>query len=77
MQIFKYFCVDWLAIVSSFLAIYLIGNKNKKGFLAFMFSNICYAAIGFLTDSIALIIGSSTFFITNLRGWLNWKKAET
>jgi hypothetical protein len=74
MYLLKFYGADWLAILSSFLAIYLIGNKNRSGFLAFMFSNICYFIIGFLTSSLALIIGSVVFFITNLRGWIKWKK---
>lgn len=74
MTLFKYFGIDWLAMISSFFAIYLLGNKNKKGFLAFMFSNVCYWTIGYLTNSIALITGSIVFFITNLNNWAKWKK---
>jgi hypothetical protein len=74
MTLLKYYGIDWFAIFSSFLAIYLLGNKNRNGFLAFMLSNICYLTIGYLTDSLALIIGSIVFFITNFRGWTKWKK---
>ena len=73
MTILKYYGIDWLAIFSSFIAIYLLGNKNRKGFWGFMFSNVCYFIIGFLTNSLALIIGSTIFFITNFRGWVKWK----
>ena len=76
MSVFKYYGIDWLAIFASFLAIYLLGNKNRNGFLTFMISNICYMIIGYLTNSIALIIGSIVFFVTNYRGWLKWTKTE-
>ena len=73
MNILKYYGIDWFAIFSTFFAIYSLGNKNRIGFLALMVSNICYFTIGFLTNSLALIVGSILFFITNFRGWAKWE----
>jgi hypothetical protein len=42
----RYFGLDWLAMFLTFIAIYLLGNKNKSGFLVMMAGNLCWAAIG-------------------------------
>lgn len=69
----NFYGIDWLAIGSSLGALYLLGNKNRIGFLLFVLSNICYFAIGIMTESAALILGSLIFFITNTRGFFKWK----
>ena len=36
MELFlKYYTLDWLAMALSLLAVYLLGNKNKYGFISF------------------------------------------
>lgn len=72
----QYYGIDWLATVCGLTGVYLLGNKNKFGFLAFMLASLSWITFGILTNSVAVIIGSSIFFLMHLRGWLSWRKAE-
>ncbi|MGI8848759.1 MAG: PnuC protein [Pyrinomonadaceae bacterium] len=70
----QFYGIDWLATVCGLTGVYLLGNKNKNGFLVFMMASLSWNAVGVLIGSYAIIIGSSIFFIMHLRGWFNWSK---
>ncbi len=69
---FKYFGVDWVAMLFTFIAIYLLGNKSRFGFVTMMCGNACWVVIGVLTSSIAMVIANLVFFVMNARGWFKW-----
>jgi hypothetical protein len=46
-----YFGLDWLAMCFTFIAIYLLGNKNRIGFALMMSDNLCWAVIGLWAGS--------------------------
>ena len=70
----QYYGIDWLATVCGLTGVYLLGNKNKIGFLVFMAASLSWVTFGILTDSVAVIIGSSIFFFMHLRGWISWNR---
>jgi len=70
----QFYGTDWLATVCGLTGVYLLGNKNKTGFLVFMLASLSWIAVGVLIGSFAIIIGSSIFFMMHLRGWFNWSK---
>ncbi|MBC7901560.1 MAG: nicotinamide mononucleotide transporter [Saprospiraceae bacterium] len=70
----QYFGIDWLATLSGLTGVYLIGSKNKYGFLIMMIASLSWMTVGFMIDSLALILGSAVFFSLHVRGWLKWKK---
>ncbi|WP_338760287.1 hypothetical protein WAF17_13315 [Bernardetia sp. ABR2-2B] len=72
--IFNYYGLDWLAMALSLIAMYLIGNKNKFGFIVLIASNILWIIVSLVfMNSYGILIGSSIFFFINLRGFLNWE----
>jgi len=76
MEVFlKYYTLDWLAMGLSLLAVYLLGNKNKLGFVSFILANLLWTILGFtLINSLGIAIGNIVFFIMNIRGYLSWNK---
>ncbi|HEX8737438.1 MAG TPA: nicotinamide mononucleotide transporter [Pyrinomonadaceae bacterium] len=70
----RYYGIDWLATVCGLTGVYLLGNKNKYGFVFFMLASLSWLTFGILTGSIAMSIGSLIFFTMHLRGWLNWNR---
>ncbi|HEX8264873.1 MAG TPA: nicotinamide mononucleotide transporter [Pyrinomonadaceae bacterium] len=72
----QYYGIDWLATVCGLSGVYLLGNKNKIGFILFMIASLSWMIFGVLTGSIAMTIGSLIFFTMHLRGFLNWKRTE-
>jgi hypothetical protein len=73
-NIFEYYLVDWLGISLSLLSVYMLGNKNKWGFIIFAISNVVWMFLGFvLMNSLGTAIGNAVFLVINIRGYINWK----
>lgn len=70
----QYYGIDWLATVCGLTGVYMLGNKNKYGFVFFMLASLSWFLFGILTASVAMSIGSFIFFTMHLRGWLNWSR---
>lgn len=68
-----FYGLDWLGMLTSFAAVYLLGNKSRSGFAVFMVSNLTWIAVGSIADSLAMTFGNAIFFALNLRGYLRWK----
>ncbi|MDP2571784.1 PnuC protein [Vibrio penaeicida] len=68
--------IDWLAMVLTFLAIWQIGNKNRIGFMLMMCGNSSWVVVGYLTDSLAMIIANIIFFSMNLRAIIKWSRSS-
>mgnify|MGYP001182346394 CR=1 FL=1 len=74
---FKYFGLDWLGMIITLVAVYLLGNKNRNGFIVFAFANVLWMYIGyFLMSSLGILFGNIFFLVTNIRGYFNWKKEQ-
>lgn len=67
---------DWLAMLASLTAMYLLGNKNRFGFVAFMIANFSWILIGYWAGSLAISLGNITFFVMNVRGFMRWQKIQ-
>lgn len=70
----QFYGVDWIATVAGLTGVYLIGSKNKFGFLIMMVASLSWMAVGFMIGSLALILGSTVFFSLHVRGWLKWNQ---
>ncbi len=76
-NLFNYYGLDWLAMGLSLLAVWLLGNKNKYGFLVFMAANTVWILVGILLiKSYGIVVGNLFFLVSNGRGYLNWIKQE-
>ena len=74
MNLLQFYGIDWLATVLGLTGVYLLGNKNKIGFIVFMGASLSWVTFGVMTRSVPVVIGSSIFFIMHLRGFLSWSK---
>lgn len=74
-ELFKYYGLDWLAMLLSVIAMILLGNKVKWGFISFTLANITWILLGlFLLNSYAIVIGNVIFLVTNTRGFIKWNQ---
>jgi len=71
----QYFGIDWLATVCGLTGVYLLGSRNRHGFLLLMVASLSWLTVGVMIQSLALIIGSVVFFAMHVRGWINWRKS--
>ena len=76
MQFLQFYGIDWLATILGLTGVYLLGNKNKMGFIVFMGASLSWITFGVMTGSLPVIIGSSIFFIMHLRGFVSWLREE-
>jgi hypothetical protein len=67
--------LDWLALLLTFCAIYLLGNKQRAGFALMMAGNLCWVGVGISASSVAMTLANLAFFGMNLRGFVRWSKA--
>ena len=76
-HLFNYYGLDWLAMSLSLLAVWMLGNKNKIGFLVFVAANALWLALGLtLIHSYGIVVGNLFFLVSNARGFANWWKEE-
>lgn len=66
--------IDWLATVCGLTGVYLLGSKRRIGFLIMMMASLSWLTVGFIIESLALIVGSIVFFSLHVRGWWRWSK---
>lgn len=69
-----YYGIDWIAMLLTLLAIYLIGNKTKSGFYLMILGNIAWIGLGFMTYSLAMIIANLLFAAMNIRAIYLWSE---
>ena len=72
----QYYGIDWLAMCLTFLAIYFLGNKSRKGFLLMMLGNLCWSTIGFWAHSYAMLMANIGFFSMNARAFTKWSPRQ-
>lgn len=69
--------VGVLAAIAELFAIYLIGKKNKNGFLFGLIGNILWITYSLLTYSaFGLIFISTIAFTLNIKGFRLWKQKK-
>jgi hypothetical protein len=72
----QYYGIDWFATACGLTAVFLLGSKNKLGFLVFMMASASWVTFGLIVGSWAVITGSTIFFFMHLRGFLKWRRDE-
>jgi hypothetical protein len=77
-DLLKYYGLDWAAMLLSVMAMMLLGNKVKWGFVLFMIANVTWILLGsVLLNSYAIVLGNVIFLVTNTRGFLKWNAEKT
>lgn len=77
-SVFEYYLLDWFGIGLSLLSMYMLGNKNKWGFLVFAASNVVWIYLGLVPmESIGMALGNLIFLVINIRGFLSWTAVES
>lgn len=71
-----YFGLDWVATILTIIALYLMGEQKRAGFVYMIVGNLCWMAMGALAHSVALVFANVVFITLNWRGFRKWKLAE-
>jgi nicotinamide riboside transporter PnuC len=76
MDIFKYYSVDWSIFVVVVIQLWLVGNKNRIGFLFGVTGNSLGVVLGFMVESLACIIMNCVFVTMHVRGYWMWSRPD-
>lgn len=68
----KYFGCDWAAMVFTFLSLYLLGNRNRLGFVMGIGANFFWFSYGYMSGSVANMLCSVVVMLLQFRGWRKW-----
>lgn len=66
--------LDWLVMILNLYAYYLIGNKNKNGFIIGLIGCILGFIVFMYSFNLPMIIMYVMFGILNLKSYIKWKK---
>lgn len=76
-SILNYYGVDWLAMATTFISLYLLGRKNRNGFIFGLVANFSWMTFGIMAQSVANVIANILFAGLNIRGFYKWGKTES
>lgn len=68
--------LDWVSASFALIGVYLIGQKNKYGFLVCLLSGLCWSVVAVKTEVYGLFLEVLPLFILNLYNFNKWKKDE-
>ncbi len=71
----QYYYLDWLAMILSLIAVWLLGNQSRWGFASFVLANLIWLVVGSMAGSYGIVVGNVVFLIMNTRGFFRWKEA--
>jgi len=69
--------VDWFAACFEIAALWLVGNKNKVGFLLGLVCNVLWIFYALNTKTAyALVFVCTIYFFLNIRNYVKWSGEE-
>lgn len=71
-QWLRYAGADWCAMALTFAAVRLLAARRRAGFLVMIAGNLCWAGVGWLSGSGALVAANATFALNNFVAWKQW-----
>lgn len=70
----KYYGTDWTTFLCNLIAIWLIGNGTRYGFVFGMVACVADLGFGYLAESPPIMMSAVLFAIFNVRAYCKWKK---
>ena len=72
--LFKFYGVDWIAMILMFSSIHALGLKRRTGFIFGAVGCLFWILFGVITGSVADMIANSIGFGMNVLGYRRWAK---
>ena len=69
-----YYGLDWIAGILTIWAIHALGKRERNGFLLMIAGNICWVALGILSQIWGMIVLNLLFVGMNVRGYRQWRE---
>ena len=75
-DLLQYWGLDWLSVALGLLGTYLIGEKNRVGFMLIICSLCCAAVVAVLAETYAFLFSNIPAILINFNAFLKWKRDE-
>jgi hypothetical protein len=72
MNLTQYYGSDWIAMILSVASLWILGNRNRSGFVTMAVGNVAWVIYGVMANNLPVIISNTIFVALNLRGYFNW-----
>jgi hypothetical protein len=67
-----YFGLDYIAAATAIGGMYLLGNRNRAGFVLYAFSSLAMIGVALLIASPPIFIANAIALAVTIRGFWNW-----
>jgi 4-amino-4-deoxy-L-arabinose transferase-like glycosyltransferase len=74
-QVHRYYGTDYMAAACVIVAMVLLGDRRRAGFLLYMLATCFAMAFAIMAHSFPIIVTNGIVFGLNLRGFLKWRHA--
>ena len=74
-QVQRYYGTDYIAAACVIVAMVLLGDRKRTGFLLYMLATCFAMAFAIMAHSFPIIVTNCIVFGLNLRGFLKWRHA--
>ena len=71
-DLFRFYGIDWIAMIFQFLSIYALGIKSRSGFAFGVVGCAGWGAYGLMTGSVADIAANVICLVMNVLGYVRW-----
>lgn len=71
-----YYGLDYLTATCVIVAMFLLGSRNRSGFILYCVASTSGIAFAILANSPPIIVTNILMIILNMRGFLKWNKSE-
>jgi len=72
----KRYFLDWAAMVFGIIAIWRLSGKHRDGFAWGLVSNVFWIGFNWLVPSVAGVLFNVIWIAINIRGLINWARAD-
>ena len=68
--------MDWIGTIFLCLSIWILGNKNKNGYVLNIISCIFFIIFSIQVNSIAMVLANSFVIVLCIRGYFKWENIK-
>lgn len=72
----QYYGLDWIAMISSFLSVYLLGNRYRLGFVFGVIGALSWLLFNSLVDSLPGVVSNLVLIGLHIRGYMRWQHGK-
>ncbi len=75
-DLWGHYGIDWVGAVLMLGSIYLLGQRQRIGFIVGAGATVAFIVFNTMVDSMPMVVANVILLILNLHGWYNWSKAK-